>query len=79
LLNETNETRRSIEQKRVSLNEVTRKKEIEEAEQRKAANHKMDVKLDGEGRPVSVPLQLEDEYLREGLMVLSDLITSKIG
>jgi hypothetical protein len=39
----------------------------------------MDVKLDGEGRPVSVPLQLEDEYLREGLMVLSDLITSKIG
>ena len=78
-VNETNETRRSIEQKRVSLNEVTRKKEIEEAEQRKAANHKMDVKLDGEGRPVSVPLQLEDEYLREGLMVLSDLITSKIG
>lgn len=78
-VNETNETRRSIEQKRVSLNEATRKKEIDEAEQRKAANHKMDVKLDGEGRPVSVPLQLEDEYLREGLMVLSDLITSKIG
>lgn len=78
-VNETNETRRSIEQKRVSLNEVTRKKEMEEAEQRKAANHKMDMKLDGEGRPVSVPLKLEDEYLREGLMVLSDLITSKIG
>ena len=79
LVNETNETRRNIEQKRVSLNEATRKREMDEAEQRKAANHKMDVKLDGEGRPVSVPLQLEDEYLREGLLILSDLITSKIG
>lgn len=78
-VNETNETRRSIEQKRVSLNETSRKKEMDEAELRKAANHKMDVKLDGEGRPVSETLPLEDEYLREGLMVLSDLITSKIG
>lgn len=78
-VNETNEARRNIERKRISLNETVRKKEMEEAEQRKAANHKMDVKLDGEGRPVSAPLQLEDEYLREGLMVLSDLITSKIG
>lgn len=78
-VNETNETRRSIEQTRVSLNEATRKKEMEEAEQRKAANHKMDTKLDGEGRPVSAPLKHDDEYLREGLIVLSDLITSKIG
>lgn len=78
-VNETNEMRRNIEQKRVSLNETVRKKEMEEAEARKAANHKMDVKLDGEGRPVSTPLQLDDEYLREGLMVLADLITSKVG
>lgn len=78
-VNETNETRRNIEQTRVSLNEAIRKKEMEEAELRKAANHKMDTKLDGEGRAISTPLQLDDEYLREGLMVLSDLITSKIG
>lgn len=75
---ETDETRKNIEQKRVSLNEAVRKKEMEEADKRKAAN-KLDVKLDGEGKPVSTPLQLDDEYLREGLMVLSDLITSKIG
>lgn len=78
-INETNEARKNIEQKRISLNEATRKKELEESELRKAANHKMDVKLDGEGKPISVPLQLEDEYLRESLMVLSDLLTSKIG
>lgn len=78
-VNETAETKRNIEQTRVSLNEATRKKEMEEAEKRKAANHKMNVKLDGEGKPVSIPLQLDDEYLREGLIILSDLITSKIG
>ena len=78
-VNETNETRRNIEQKRVSLSETVRKKEMEDAEQRKAANHKMDTKIDGEGRPVSTPLQLDDEYLREGLMVLADLIITKVG
>lgn len=78
-VNETNETRRNIEQKRISLNEAVRKKEMEQAEQRKAANHKMDTKLDGEGRAVSTPLPLDDEYLREGLMVLADLITTKVG
>lgn len=75
---ETEETRKNIEQKRVSLNEAVRKKEIQEADKRKAAG-KLDVKLDGEGKPVNAPLQLDDEYLRESLMVLSDLITSKIG
>ena len=78
-VSETAETKRNIEQTRVSLNEATRKKEIEDAEKRKAANHKMNVKLDGEGKPVSTTLQLDDEYLREGLIILSDLITSKIG
>lgn len=78
-VSETNETRRNIEQKRVSLNETVRKKEMDEAEQRKAANHKMDTKIDGEGRPVTTPLQLDDEYLREGLMVLADLIITKVG
>jgi carboxyl-terminal processing protease len=79
-LNETAETKKNITQTRISLNEAVRKTEMEEAEKRKAANNKMGgLKVDGEGKPVSVPLQLDDEYLREGLMVLSDLITSKIG
>ncbi len=77
-VNETAETKKNIEQKRISLNEAARKKEMQDATARKA-NNKMDVKLDGEGKPVSDPIKLDDEYLREGLMVLSDLITSKIG
>jgi carboxyl-terminal processing protease len=79
LINETEESKRNIEQTRISLNEATRKKEMDEAEKRKADNKSLGMKLDGENKPVSVPLQLEDEYLRESLMVLTDLITSKIG
>lgn len=78
-LEETAETRRSIAQTRISLNENVRRKEMEEAEKKKAANDKLGGTVDKEGKPVSNPLKLDDEYLREGLLLLSDLITSKIG
>jgi carboxyl-terminal processing protease len=77
---ETNETRRNLNETRISLNEATRKKEIDEAERKKAANSQLGgTKLDKEGLPVSDPLNMDDEYLREGLLVLSDLITSRVG
>jgi carboxyl-terminal processing protease len=78
-VNETEETTRSYKETRVSLNEVTRKKEIEEAEKKKAANDKLDTKIVGkEGTPTDL-MDMDDEYLREGLFVLSDLIRTKIG
>jgi carboxyl-terminal processing protease len=78
-VSETEETTRSYRETKVSLNEVTRKKEIEEAEKKKALNDKMDTKITGkEGTPIDL-LDMEDEYLREGLFVLSDLITTKLG
>jgi carboxyl-terminal processing protease len=76
---ETEETTRSYKETKVSLNEATRKKEIEEAEKKKAANNNLDTKIVGkEGTPVDL-MDMEDEYLREGLFVLSDLITTKLG
>ncbi|MCI0751211.1 MAG: carboxy terminal-processing peptidase, partial [Flammeovirgaceae bacterium] len=76
---EINEARKNISQKRISLNEVTRKREMEEAEKKKAANDKLGTKITGkENKPVPL-LELDDEYLRESLIVLGDLITSKIG
>lgn len=80
-IDETEETRKSIAQTRISLNENTRKKEIEEMEKKRAANNKMSVSggVDKEGKPLPETLKLDDEYLREGLLVLSNLITSKIG
>lgn len=80
LIEETNETRKNISQTSISLNENVRKKETEDAEKKRAANTKLGtVKVDKEGKPVSNSLDMDDEYLREGLLVLSNLITSKIG
>jgi carboxyl-terminal processing protease len=80
LIDEMEDTRKAIGQTRVSLNETVRKKELEEAEMKRAANKKLGgTMVDKEGRPLSNSLNLDDEYLREGLLVLSDLIVSKIG
>jgi len=78
-VNETEETRKNLHDTRISLNETTRKKEMEEAE-KKAAATKMNTKLTGkESEKTSDLQQLDDEYLREGLFVLGDLIVTKIG
>lgn len=78
-VSETEETSRSYKDTKVSLNEVTRKKEMEEAEKKKAANDKLNTKIViKEGVPADV-MDMDDEYLREGLFVLGDLITNKIG
>jgi len=72
-------TKKSMKDTRISLNEAIRKKEIEEAEKRAAAA-KLNTKIVGKEKPQSSDLkQLSDEYLREGLFVLGDLITTKIG
>jgi carboxyl-terminal processing protease len=76
---ETQEATRSYKETKVSLNEAIRKKEMEEAEKKKAANDKLDTKIVGkEGTPIDL-MEMEDEYLREGLFVLGDLITTKLG
>ncbi|MBT1686543.1 carboxy terminal-processing peptidase [Dawidia soli] len=77
---ETDEIRKSYRDTRVSLNEGVRKKEMEEAEQKKATNTKMQGHIPNKEVPEPKTLDdLDDEYLREGLFVLSDLITTKIG
>ncbi|MBX2971368.1 MAG: carboxy terminal-processing peptidase [Cyclobacteriaceae bacterium] len=80
LVHQTEEARRNFNQTKVSLNEDKRKKEMEEAERKVSATRKPgNVQLDKEGKPVTGTLNMEDEYLREGLFILSDLISSRIG
>lgn len=77
---ETDEARKGYLETKISLNESSRKKEMEEAEKKKAANDKLNTKLVGKegGRPIDI-LEMDDEYLREGVFVLGDLLISKIG
>jgi carboxyl-terminal processing protease len=52
---------------------------MEEADKKAAAN-KLNTKIVGkESSRTSDLNELTDEYLREGLLVLGDLITTKIG
>jgi carboxyl-terminal processing protease len=78
-VSDTEEVTKSYKETKVSLNEAIRKKEMEEAEKKKAANDKLNTKITGkEGMPIDL-MEMEDEYLREGLFVLGDLITTKLG
>jgi carboxyl-terminal processing protease len=76
---ETEETKKNLQDTKISLNEATRKKEMEEAEKR-AGSAKLNTKITGkEGERTSDLHNMSDEYLREGLFVLGDLIVTKIG
>lgn len=71
--------RKNMKDTRISLNEAVRKKEMEDA-QKRVGETRLDTKIVGKEQPFSGDLnELHDEYLREGLFVLRDLITSKIG
>jgi carboxyl-terminal processing protease len=77
---ETEEFRKNLSETRISLNEETRKKEMAEAEKRKEmlgpSNTTIRTK---DGAVINDLSELDDEYLREGLLVLSDMILNKIG
>ena len=79
-IRETEELKQNLNQTRISLNEATRKKEIEEIEKKKALE-KIAIKLPAakEGLPVTDFKKLQDEYLREGLLILSELLTKRVG
>ncbi|MBK5278073.1 MAG: carboxy terminal-processing peptidase [Bacteroidia bacterium] len=77
---ETEELKKNLAQTKISLNETVRKHEMEQAERNKSANGKLDTKITSkEGVLVDELLKLNDEYLREGLLILADLVTRRIG
>lgn len=78
-ISETDLLKKNLSQTQVSLNETKRKAEIKEAEKLKS-DEKLDTKVTSkEGLPSDELLQLNDEYLREGLLILGDLIKKRIG
>ena len=73
------ELHENINRTKVSLNEEVRKKEIEEAEARKARFSKLDTKIKGTETSADELSAMKDEFLREGLLILSELIYGRIG
>jgi carboxyl-terminal processing protease len=75
---EVEEVKRNNAETRISLNEEQRKKEMEKAKAR-AGEASLDTKVTKEGLPVDDLNGLKDEPLREGLLILSDILTKYIG
>jgi carboxyl-terminal processing protease len=75
---ETEELKQNLAQTRVSLNETKRKAEIEEQKKREATE-KLDTKIKNKENVPTDVLKLDDEFLREGALILSELINKKIG
>jgi carboxyl-terminal processing protease len=79
-IRDTEELKKSLSQTKISLNEQTRRIEMEEAQRKKAQNDNLDTQVTSkEGLPATEILKMEDEFLREGLLILSDLVTKRIG
>jgi carboxyl-terminal processing protease len=78
-ISDTEELKKNLSETRVSLSETKRKSEMQEAEKLKS-DEKLDTKVTSkEGLTTDELLQLNDEYLREGLIILGDLIKKRIG
>lgn len=78
-LSDMDELRESFTQTRVSLNEATRKKEMEEAELRKKRFNSMNTKITNPESGKDDVSSMEDTFLREGLLILSELVGSRVG
>jgi carboxyl-terminal processing protease len=74
-----NELRDNIAKTKVSLNESVRRKEMEEAEQKKAKYSKLDTKIKSKESGSDDMSSMQDEFLREGLLILTELINNRIG
>lgn len=79
-IGETEELKRNLNQTRISLNESKRKLEMAEVEARRSASKELNTRIGGkEGVPSTDLKELDDEYLREGLLILSELLTRRVG
>jgi carboxyl-terminal processing protease len=79
-MRETDELKKSFVQTRVSLNEAKRRAELAEADKLKTLDSNLNTKVaPKEGTQPDTLSELNDEYLREGVLLLSELIVKRIG
>lgn len=76
---ETEELKRNLGQTTISLNETKRREEIAEAEKKKAQFEKLNAKVSKEGLPNNDLQKMDDEFLRESLLILAELSGKRIG
>ncbi|MCU0420351.1 MAG: carboxy terminal-processing peptidase [Cyclobacteriaceae bacterium] len=76
---ETEQLRKNLTEGKVTLNEQKRKAQLTEQE-KKAGQEGLDTQLAPKDAATSTDLtKLKDEFLREGLLILSELVARRIG
>ncbi len=79
-INETEDLKKNLSLSKVSLNETKRKQEMAEAVLKKPSTNKLNTKIVAkDGLPMQDLSKIEDEFLREGILVLADILLKKIG
>lgn len=77
LVEETVELKQNLERTEISLNEEVRKKQMEEAEKRRAKRSGLSgATIDAENKTEESTFELDDKYLKEGIIILSNIIDS---
>ncbi|MEM1406201.1 MAG: carboxy terminal-processing peptidase [Bacteroidota bacterium] len=77
LVEETVELKQNLARTEISLNEEIRKKQMEEAEKKRAKRSGLSgTKIDPENKTEAQGLQMDDKYLKEGIIILSNIIDS---
>lgn len=79
-VNETEDFKKKLAETKISLNEEKRKKEMSKSDKEEDENDGLTARVDnGDSKVIKDLSDMKDEYLREGLLVLTDLIVSRIG
>lgn len=77
LVAETNELKETLATQTISLNEAERRKKMEEAEKKKSQIGLSGTNIAKEGeKSQGDTLEMDDKYLKEGVIILSEVITS---
>lgn len=79
-LNEIRTLRTSMTKTSISLNEEKRKNELEKSEKEDSIHEGLDVTVNTEsGSAVKDNIPTEDEFLREGIIILTYVVDAKVG
>ncbi len=80
LIEQINESKANRSKNIYSLQEVKRKEELDAAENRREARNKIPkVTINPESKESDTILNLDDPYLKEGIMILAEIIAYNIG
>ncbi|MDH5380189.1 MAG: carboxy terminal-processing peptidase [Cyclobacteriaceae bacterium] len=79
LVEDVNEMKNSMVETKISLNENQRREENKQEELKRTQREKLTAVIDIEGKEQTDDIPKDDEYLREAIIILAEVINSSLG